>query len=80
MISEVAAYMAKNPSLQVGVDGFRDPSDVNLSNRRIVAVHNGLVSAGVPANKVQIGAFGDPQLSRTGRVEMLLITNYSQNN
>jgi outer membrane protein OmpA-like peptidoglycan-associated protein len=72
IVTEIAAYMAQNPSLQAGIDGFRDPNNQSLSDRRVGAVREALIVAGVPANKVQVGAFGDPNASRERRVEVLL--------
>lgn len=77
-ISEIAAYLAKNPSLQIGIDGYRDASNLSLSERRVGTVRDALIMAGVPSSKVQIGAFGDPQFSRDKRVEVLLSTGPSQ--
>lgn len=71
-ISEIAANLAKNPFLQVGIDGYRDPSNQLLSEHRIGTVRDALIVAGVPRSKVQIGAFGDPQFRRDRRVEVLL--------
>jgi hypothetical protein len=79
-VSEIAAYMAKNPSLQLGIDGYRDPSNRNLSERRVNTVRDALVAAGVPSYKVQIGAFGDPQFSRDRRVEVLVSTGTNPGN
>jgi hypothetical protein len=79
-VSEVAAYMAKNPSLQAGIDGYQDPNNTNLSDRRVGAVRNALIMAGVPASKVQVGAFGDPQSRSDRRVEVLLSTGFGQGN
>jgi hypothetical protein len=76
-VAEIADYMAKNPSLQAGIDGYRDPNDPSLSDRRVGAVRNALMTAGVPYHKIQIGAFGDPQLRRDQRVDVLLSTNPS---
>lgn len=78
-ISGIAAYMAQNPSLELGIDGSinsasTDPTNQDLSNRRVSAVRDALVQAGVPAYKIQIGAFGDPQLRRNRRVDVLLKT------
>ena len=56
-IADAAAYLAKNPSLQVGLDGYRDSSNQYMSNRRIGAVRDALIAAGVPYDKVQVGAF-----------------------
>ena len=73
-VSEIATYMQQNPSLQVGIDGSADSrSNVsNLSQRRVYAVRDALIQAGVPAGKIQSGAFGDQRLSRDGRVEVLV--------
>jgi outer membrane protein OmpA-like peptidoglycan-associated protein len=77
-IVDAAAYMAKNPSLQVGLDGYRDPNNQYLSDSRVNAVRNALVASGVPYSKVQVGAFGDPQANRYEKVEMLLSTGANQ--
>jgi OmpA-OmpF porin, OOP family len=71
--------MAQNPSLEIGIDGSTNPeggasTNQDLNNRRIEAVQNALINAGVPASKIQDGAFGDPQLRRDGRVEVLIAT------
>lgn len=78
-ISGIAAYMAQNPSLELGLDGSMnsastEPANQDLSNRRVSAVRDALVQAGVPAYRIQTGAFGDPQLRRNRRVEVLLKT------
>jgi len=78
-VSEIAAYMRQNPSLQVGLDGSIDPRGTDprnqaLSDRRVDAVRDALIRAGVPANKIQTGAFGDAQLARDRRVEVLIST------
>lgn len=73
-MTDVASYMAENPSLQVGIDGERNSGNQTLSDRRVSSVRDALIVAGVPSHKVQVGAFGDQRLSRDGRVEMLLIT------
>lgn len=78
-VSEVAAYMKQNPSLRVGIDGSMDPSGTDprnqdLSDRRISAVRDALIQAGVPSSKIQTGIFGDAQLARDRRVEVLTRT------
>jgi outer membrane protein OmpA-like peptidoglycan-associated protein len=52
-----------------------DPRDEGLSNRRISAVRDALIRAGVPESKIQTGAFGDSRLTRDRRVEVLLSTS-----
>jgi outer membrane protein OmpA-like peptidoglycan-associated protein len=78
-VSEVASYMKQNPSLQVGIDGSMDqsgadPRNQDLSDRRISAVRDALIQAGVPASKIQTGTFGDAQSTRDRRVEVLIRT------
>ena len=48
----------------------------DLSNRRVKAVRDALINAGVPAYKIKSGAFGDPQTRRDRRVEVLFNTAY----
>jgi peptidoglycan-associated lipoprotein len=77
--TEIAAYLKQNPSLQVGIDGSMDPRGTDprnqdLSDRRVKAVRDSLIQAGVPADKIKTGAFGDEKLRRDRRVEVLLIT------
>jgi outer membrane protein OmpA-like peptidoglycan-associated protein len=79
-VSEIAAYLKKNPSLQVGIDGSISPRTAgdtgaqDLSDRRVNAVRTSLIQAGVPAEKIKIGAFGDSRQRRDGRVELLIST------
>jgi len=77
--TEIAGYVNQNPSLQIGIDGSmdprgNDPRDQGLSDRRVGAVRDALIQAGVPASKIQTGAFGDTRLTRDRRVEVLLKT------
>jgi hypothetical protein len=65
-ISDIAAYIAQNPSLQLDIDG--------PSNSRAGSVRDALVQAGIPAYKIQMGAVGDPQLRRNDRVEVQINT------
>jgi hypothetical protein len=70
--SDIAGYLSQNPGQQVAIDGSIDSNNVDLSNRRINSVRTALLDAGVPAYKIQTGAFGDPQTQRDGRVEVLV--------
>jgi outer membrane protein OmpA-like peptidoglycan-associated protein len=63
----IAAYMKANPSIQAGIDGYADPRGTNqynlaLSQRRVDAVRDALVQAGVPTAKIQTGFFGEARL------------------
>lgn len=78
-LAEVATYMKANPSLEIGIDGSLDPRGTNardrdLSDRRVKAIRDSLVEAGVSASNIKVGAFGDPELRRDGRVEVLIAT------
>jgi outer membrane protein OmpA-like peptidoglycan-associated protein len=66
-VSEISAYMKQNPSVQVGIDGFADPRGTNphnqgLSERRVNAIRDALVKAGVSVDKIKTGAFGEQRL------------------
>ena len=66
-VSEISVYMKQNPSVQVGIDGFADPRGTNphnqgLSERRVNAIRDALVKAGVPGDKIKTGAFGEERL------------------
>lgn len=66
-VSEIAAYMQANPSILVGIDGYADPRGTGLYNqglseRRVDAIRDALVKAGVAGDKIKTGAFGEQRL------------------
>jgi outer membrane protein OmpA-like peptidoglycan-associated protein len=76
---DIAAYMKANPSLEIGIDGTMDPrgtdpKDQGLDDRRVETVRASLVAAGVPANRIKIGTFGNPQTRGDRRIEVLFAT------
>jgi outer membrane protein OmpA-like peptidoglycan-associated protein len=76
-VSEIAAYIKRNPSLRIGIDGSMDPRGTDprnqdLSDRRVSTIRDALIEAGVPAYKIQAGTFGDAQLVQDRRVEVLI--------
>jgi outer membrane protein OmpA-like peptidoglycan-associated protein len=78
-VSEIARYMKQNPSLKVGLDGSMDPRgadprNLDLSHRRVAAIRDALITAGVPANRIQMGAFENTRLARDRQVAVLLCT------
>jgi outer membrane protein OmpA-like peptidoglycan-associated protein len=73
-VAQIADYMKKNPSLHVGIDGHLNPNNSDLSNNRVNVIRDSLMKAGMPSSQIEIGAFGDPQLRREGRVEVMLRT------
>jgi len=72
-VTQIAVYMKNNPSLKCGIDAT-DPRNQDLSNHRVKAIRESLIQAGVPAEKITSGAYGDIQLRRDGRVEVLICT------
>jgi outer membrane protein OmpA-like peptidoglycan-associated protein len=78
-INEIAAYLRDNPSLQVGIDGSMDrhgtdPRDQDLCDRRVDSIRHALLHAGVPADRIQTGAYGDEGQRRDRRVAVLIST------
>jgi hypothetical protein len=71
---EIAAYLAQNPSLNVGIDNSMNGRDSDLDGRRVDTVRAALLQAGVPAYKIQIGAFGDPDREHERQVQVLIKT------
>jgi len=66
-VSDISTYMNENPSVQVGIEGYADPrgtdrSNQALSERRVNAIRDALVKAGVPGDKIKTGAFGEQRL------------------
>jgi outer membrane protein OmpA-like peptidoglycan-associated protein len=79
-IAEIAAYLSQNPSLVVGIDSSMDDrgsygGDRDLGGRRANAVRRALMQAGVPAENIRIGAFGDPDRRHDGQVQIMIETN-----
>ena len=61
--AEVAAYMSQNPSVRLGIDGYTDSRGTSqynqqLNQRRVTAVRDALIQAGVPADRIDTGTFG----------------------
>ena len=73
-VSEIAAHLQQNPSFTVGIDGHTDPRGTDrynqaLSERRVDAVKNALMKAGVAADKIVTGAFGESRLACNDKTE-----------
>jgi hypothetical protein len=68
---DVAAYLAQNPSIEVGIDAS---GNGELANSRADAVRVALMQAGVPAYKIQIGAFSDPNRRQDDQAQVLIKT------
>jgi hypothetical protein len=78
-VTEIAAYLKENPSLQIGLDGSMDsrgtdPRNQDLCDQRVSSVRHALLDAGVPADRIQTGAYGDESQRRDRRVGVLIST------
>jgi hypothetical protein len=74
VITDMADYTKRNPSLILGIDGYTGSKNAELNKSRAAAVRDALVNAGVPADRIRSGDFGEPKLRREGRVEVLIMT------
>lgn len=66
-VADIAAYLKQNPTARVGIDGHTDPRGTDaynqsLSERRVNAISEALVTAGVATGRIQSGAYGESQL------------------
>jgi outer membrane protein OmpA-like peptidoglycan-associated protein len=61
---EIAAYMNNNPSALIALDGS--------NAQRVNNVRGALLNAGVPASRIQTGAYGNPQYRHNSRVAVLV--------
>jgi len=73
-VNQIASYLLENPAFTVGLDGHADPRGTDaynqaLSERRVNAIKAALVKAGVPAEKIQTGAFGESRLKCSEKTE-----------
>jgi OOP family OmpA-OmpF porin len=93
-INQIASYLQQNPGFTVGIDGHTDPRGTDnynqaLSERRVQSIKAALMRAGVPADKIATGAFGESRpkcsektdscMQRDRRVEVLMGTNSASN-
>jgi outer membrane protein OmpA-like peptidoglycan-associated protein len=63
-ITDIAAHVKQNAPLDVSIGGYADPRGTDqhnqgLSERRVDAIRDALVKAGVASDKIQTGAFGE---------------------
>lgn len=70
-IRDAANYLRQNPSYRLAIDAGPAESTA-LGTQRVAAVRAALLAAGVPGYKIQEGHFGDEQLRRERRVELLI--------
>jgi outer membrane protein OmpA-like peptidoglycan-associated protein len=63
-ITDIAAHVKQNAPMQVSIGGYADPRGTDqhnqgLSERRVNAIRDALVKAGVASDKIQTSAFGE---------------------
>ena len=78
-VSEIAQYLQANPSLKIGLEAPQyprgsDPRSQDLSDRRVTAVRDALINAGVPRSRIQTGVPGDTRPTHERRVAVLICT------
>ena len=76
-IAKLAAWMNHDRHVVIGLDGHRDDAtahdnDPSLSEKRVQAVRDALIAAGVAPHRVVIGEFGTRQALCRGPVENCL--------
>ena len=71
-ITDIATHVKQNGPMNVGIGGYADPRGTDqhnqgLSERRVSAIRDALVKAGVASDKIQTSAFGEqkPQCSES---------------
>jgi len=62
--TDIAAHVKQNAPMNVGIGGYADPRGTEQHNqgrseRRVNAIRDALVKAGVASNKIQTSAFGE---------------------
>jgi outer membrane protein OmpA-like peptidoglycan-associated protein len=70
-IRDAVNYLHQHPSYRLAIDAGADAAD-SLRSRRVAAIRDALIAAGVPKYKIQEGLYGDEHLRRERRVEILI--------
>ena len=63
-VTDIAAHVKQNAPMNVGIGGYADPRGTDqhnqgLSERRVNAIRDALVKAGVASDKIETSAFGE---------------------
>ena len=66
-IAKVANFLKLNPKFRLGIDGHADPRGTDpynlvLSQKRVNAVRDALLRAGIPIERIYTGYFGEKRL------------------
>ncbi len=73
-VLELAAYLKQNPTFRVELEGFADPRgseayNMKISTRRVNAVRDALIAAGIDKERILVGAYGELNLKCTQNAE-----------
>lgn len=73
-IAQLADLLKKNPGFKVELEGFADPRgtdkyNIDLSRRRVDAIRQALMTAGVPETAIVMAAYGEMNLKCTDQTE-----------
>ena len=76
-LSQLAAYLKEHLTFRVEIEGFTDPRgsesyNLKLSTRRVNAVRDALIAAGVQRDRILIGAYGKRNLKCAQETEQCL--------
>ncbi len=74
ILEQIAAYMQKNPGFGLRIDGHcdergSDEYNRTLGERRALAVHDYLLTIGIPSDRLKTQSFGEERLSVEGHNE-----------
>ena len=74
-ITQLADLLKNNPGFKVELEGFADPRgtdkyNVDLSRRRVDAIRQALMTAGVPEMAIMTAAYGEMNLKCTDQTEV----------
>jgi peptidoglycan-associated lipoprotein len=66
-VAELATYLVQNPTFVVELEGYADPRgsqayNMKLSTRRVDAVRDALMAAGIAKDRILVGAYGELNL------------------
>jgi outer membrane protein OmpA-like peptidoglycan-associated protein len=71
-VADVVNYLNQHPDQQVRIAGTIAERGIDIGSRRIAAIREALLRAGVPLSRIQTGAFGSTRPAAGRRVELLV--------
>ncbi|TVQ81941.1 MAG: hypothetical protein EA380_00880 [Phycisphaeraceae bacterium] len=74
-ITEIVSFMQRNPNMVLGISSSQQAADRALATRRSNVLRDTLIDEGVERSRIRIGEFGDGRISRSGRLEVLVMTD-----